>query len=168
VQFWHEATEAGGLEVPLAAINNHLSSYILCGDACLALFSMIVEFKENTEQLISLGVGATVYKVRTKWPHIDDVYDGVLQHLNARITTSQPTVRSFCMSSEVAIGLERSWPFLPSLPLQKILLRPRWLRLRRPKRRLGSTTSFQMVSVPRRRFRPCLLNQGMVVNSRKG
>jgi hypothetical protein len=65
----------------------------------LALFNMIVELKKNIEHHISLGGGATVDKVGTKWPHIDEVYDGVLQHLTARMTTSQPTVRSYCKSS---------------------------------------------------------------------
>jgi hypothetical protein len=50
--------------------------------------------QENTEQLISLGGGAAVFHLRTKRPHLDADYLGVMQHLTARRMASQPTVRS--------------------------------------------------------------------------
>jgi hypothetical protein len=61
------AIEAGGIEVILAAINNHLGSAGLCGVACEALCNMVNGSKENIGLLISLGGATTVAKVRTKW-----------------------------------------------------------------------------------------------------
>ena len=69
VQYWHEESHRSGWT---------RGSYILCGDASLALFNMICGFRGKYRViLITLGVGATDYKVRTKWPHIHEVYDGV-------------------------------------------------------------------------------------------
>jgi hypothetical protein len=59
-----KAIEAGGLEVLLAAINNHLGSCIICVDACVALFNMIAELKKTPNNFFSLGGGAAVFKVR--------------------------------------------------------------------------------------------------------
>jgi hypothetical protein len=59
---------AGGIEVLLASINNHLGCAIICGYACSGLFNIVFGSKENAELLISLGGGAAVAKVRTKWP----------------------------------------------------------------------------------------------------
>jgi hypothetical protein len=63
-----KAIEPGGIEVLLAAINNHLGSSELCESACSALFNVASGSKENTGLLISLGGGAVVAKVRTRWP----------------------------------------------------------------------------------------------------
>jgi hypothetical protein len=74
-----KAIESGGIEVVLAAINNHLDSAILCRRACKALFSMIRSSKENTCLIISLG-GATAFtKVRTKWADDNDIQYWVRQ-----------------------------------------------------------------------------------------
>jgi hypothetical protein len=74
-----KAIECGGIEVVLANINNHLGSSILCRSACMALFNMIRSSKENTCLVISLGGGAAVAKVRTKWPDNNDVQYWVRQ-----------------------------------------------------------------------------------------
>jgi hypothetical protein len=68
-----QAIESGGIEVLLAAINNHLGSAILCQIACSALVSIANSSKENTVLFISLGGTAAVEKVRTKWPDNKDV-----------------------------------------------------------------------------------------------
>jgi hypothetical protein len=68
-----KAIESGGIEVVLAAINNHLGSVILCEIACWALCNIVNGSKENTGLLISLCGGAAVAKVRTKWPDNNDV-----------------------------------------------------------------------------------------------
>jgi hypothetical protein len=69
-----KAIESGGIEVLIAAINNHfLGSAILCHHACWALECIASVSKENTRLLISLGGGAAVAKVRTKWPDNNDV-----------------------------------------------------------------------------------------------
>jgi hypothetical protein len=53
---------AGGIEVLLASINNHLGCAIICGYACSGLFNIVFGSKENAELLISLGGGAAVAK----------------------------------------------------------------------------------------------------------
>jgi hypothetical protein len=71
-----KAIESGGIciEVLLAAVNNHLGSAIICQIACWALVNIASgSNKENTGLLISLGGGAAVAKVRTKWPDNNDI-----------------------------------------------------------------------------------------------
>jgi hypothetical protein len=57
----------------LAAVNTQLGSAILCENGCWALFNIVKGSKENTGLLITLGGGAAVAKVRTKWPDNNDV-----------------------------------------------------------------------------------------------
>jgi hypothetical protein len=68
-----KAIEAGGIEVLLAAVTTHLNSANVCEHACWALHDIASNIKENVWQLISLGGGAAVAKVRTKWPDNNDV-----------------------------------------------------------------------------------------------
>jgi hypothetical protein len=68
-----DAVESGGIELLLAAVNNHLGSAIICEKACWALVNTVQESKENTKLLISLSGGATVDKVSTRWPDNNDV-----------------------------------------------------------------------------------------------
>jgi hypothetical protein len=68
-----KVVESGGIEVLLAAVNNHLNSSEVCENACWALVNIAKKSKENTELLISLGGGAAVAKVRRKWPDDNDV-----------------------------------------------------------------------------------------------
>jgi hypothetical protein len=68
-----KVVESGGIEVILAAINNHLGSPFVCRKACWALSNIVRRSKENTGLLITLGGGAAVAKVRTKWPDNDGV-----------------------------------------------------------------------------------------------
>jgi hypothetical protein len=68
-----EAIESGGIEVVLVAINNHLGSSFLCERACKALFNIANGSKENTGLLITLGGGAGVAKLRTKWSNDDNL-----------------------------------------------------------------------------------------------
>jgi hypothetical protein len=68
-----KVAEKGGIAVLLAAVNNHLGSAMLCQKGCWALYNIVNGSKQNTELLISFGGGATVAKVRTKWPDNDDV-----------------------------------------------------------------------------------------------
>jgi hypothetical protein len=63
-----QAIESGGIEAVLAAINNHLDSASLCERACWALSTIVDDSKENTVLLLSLGGGAAVANVKTKWP----------------------------------------------------------------------------------------------------
>jgi hypothetical protein len=63
-----KAIESGGIQVLLAAINNHLNSSLICERACKVLVKIASDSKENTGRLIISGGGATVEKVRTKWP----------------------------------------------------------------------------------------------------
>jgi hypothetical protein len=67
------AIKSGGIQVLLAAINNHLSSAIICEYACVGLLNIVVGSKENTGRLTTLGGEAAVLKVRTKWPDSNDV-----------------------------------------------------------------------------------------------
>jgi hypothetical protein len=85
-----KAIESGGIEVLLAAINNHLKSADVCDNACSALWNIARCRKENTELLINLGVGAAVAKVRTKWPdnndiqaHVRDLADMIVEEMRA-------------------------------------------------------------------------------------
>jgi hypothetical protein len=75
-----KAVEMGGINVLLAAVNNHLSSVNVCESACWALRYIVTGSKENAELLISLGGGATVVKVKNKWPDNDKVQTQV-RHL---------------------------------------------------------------------------------------
>jgi hypothetical protein len=68
-----KAIKCGGIEVLLAAVNNHLDSAKLCDYTCCALFNIVSKSKENTGLLISLGGGAAVAKVRSKWPGNNNV-----------------------------------------------------------------------------------------------
>jgi hypothetical protein len=68
-----KAIESGGIEVVLAAINNHLGSSFVCERACKALLNIVNGSKENTVLLISLCGGAAVAKVRTKWLDNNDL-----------------------------------------------------------------------------------------------
>jgi hypothetical protein len=63
-----QAIELGGIELLLAAIARHVDSAGVCEKACWALFNIVYDSNENTRLLISLGGGAAVAKVRTKWP----------------------------------------------------------------------------------------------------
>jgi hypothetical protein len=63
-----KAIESGGIEVLLAAINNHLNSSFICERACSVLVRIVSDSKENTGRLIILGGGAAVAKVIRKWP----------------------------------------------------------------------------------------------------
>jgi hypothetical protein len=66
-----KAIESGGLQLIIAAVNNHLGSAYMCQTGCWALHNIVNGSKENTELLISLGGGAAVAKVRRKWPNND-------------------------------------------------------------------------------------------------
>jgi hypothetical protein len=68
-----KATESGGIEVLLDAVNNHVGSALLCRSACMALLNIVRRSKENTRLLISLCGGAAVAKVSTQWPDNNDV-----------------------------------------------------------------------------------------------
>jgi hypothetical protein len=69
----NQAVETGGIKVLLAAINNHLSSALVCERACWALSNIVTGSKENTELLIFLGGATAVAKVRTMWQNNDAV-----------------------------------------------------------------------------------------------
>jgi sirohydrochlorin ferrochelatase len=99
-----KAIESCGIEVLLASVTNHLGSAYICKTACSALFNIVSGNKENAALLITLGGRAAVSKVRSKWPDIDETHQGVLRRLAEWMTAFQPTVRSSCKSSEVAIA----------------------------------------------------------------
>jgi hypothetical protein len=62
------AVETGGIQILLAAVNNHLGSAEICRHAFWALDNMVEGSKqENTALMVSLGGTAAVDKVRTKW-----------------------------------------------------------------------------------------------------
>jgi hypothetical protein len=63
-----KVVETGGIEVLLAAINNHLDSADVCETASWALSRIAEESKENTKLLINRGGAAVVAKVREEWP----------------------------------------------------------------------------------------------------
>jgi hypothetical protein len=75
-----KAAEMGGMNVLLAAVNNHLSSANVCQHAILAMRRILVGSKENAELLISLGGVTDVAKVKNKWPDNDKVQPQV-RHL---------------------------------------------------------------------------------------
>jgi hypothetical protein len=68
-----KAIESGGIEVVLAAVNNHLVSPEVCENVCGGLINIVIGSKENTELLISLGGAAAVANVRREWPDNDKV-----------------------------------------------------------------------------------------------
>jgi hypothetical protein len=74
-----KAVASGGLQLLLAAVNNHLESAKLCHFACWALSNVVAKSAESAELLISLGGGAAVAKVRKKWPDDEDVQPVVLR-----------------------------------------------------------------------------------------
>jgi hypothetical protein len=63
----NNAIESGGIEILLAAVNNHLSSSDICKHACRALYSIVSGSKENTQLLINLGGATAVAKAREMW-----------------------------------------------------------------------------------------------------
>ncbi len=71
------AIASGGIEVHLAAVNNHLGSPDVCEDSFGALVNIVADSNENTELLINLGGGAAVAKVRRKWPDNDKIQQHV-------------------------------------------------------------------------------------------
>jgi hypothetical protein len=76
--------ESGGIELLLAAVNNHLVSANICEHACWALINIVMDSKENTELLIALGGAAAVAKVNTEWPDHNNVQEQV-RRLNEMI-----------------------------------------------------------------------------------
>jgi hypothetical protein len=65
----NKAVETGGIEVLLAAVNNHLDSVRVCHRVCWVLSNIVTgRSKENTGLLISRGGATALAKVRTKWP----------------------------------------------------------------------------------------------------
>jgi hypothetical protein len=80
-----KAIESGGIEALIAAVNNHLGSALVSQKACSGLVNIVRGSKENTGLLITLGGGAAVAKVRTKWPNDDNLQTKVrrLAHLIA-------------------------------------------------------------------------------------
>jgi hypothetical protein len=81
------AIESNGIEILLAAINNHLDSAVVCQNACWALYNIILDDKAGTELLITMGGGAAVAKVRTNWPNNDDVQTQV-RRVTAQMTAT--------------------------------------------------------------------------------
>jgi hypothetical protein len=65
------AIESDGIGAFLAAVSNHLSSEIVCQNACGALHNIVCGSNENIELIIS--VGAAAGKGSTKWPNNDNV-----------------------------------------------------------------------------------------------
>jgi hypothetical protein len=77
-----KAIELGGIELLLAAVNNHLDSASVCQYACWALYNIVLGSKENTELLISLGGATAVAKARRKWPDDDKLQTQVRRLVN--------------------------------------------------------------------------------------
>jgi hypothetical protein len=84
------AIESGGIQVILAAINNHLVSADVCQRACWALHNIVNGSNENTGLLITLGGATAVAKVRNKWPNNDNVQTQV-RCLNTLIVAEMKT-----------------------------------------------------------------------------
>jgi hypothetical protein len=78
-----KSIETGGMEVLLAAINNHLGCATLCRNACAAMSNIASDSKENTGLLIGMCVTAVVVKVKNKWPD-----DTKVQRAVKRLTQS--------------------------------------------------------------------------------
>jgi hypothetical protein len=73
-----KAVESSGFEVLLVAINNHLDSSCVCGNAFMALGHIIEGSEENTKLFMNAGgVLTALTKVREKWPDDDHVQNGV-------------------------------------------------------------------------------------------
>jgi hypothetical protein len=68
-----KSVETGAMEVLVAAVNNHLNSADVCRFGCWALSNIVMESKENTELLISLGGAAAVSNVRKEWLDNDNI-----------------------------------------------------------------------------------------------
>jgi hypothetical protein len=68
-----KVVETGGIEVLLAALHNHLGSFIVCEHACLTLVRITTCSKENTELLITLGGASAVAKVKKNGPDNEQV-----------------------------------------------------------------------------------------------
>jgi hypothetical protein len=79
-----KAIESGGIEVLLAVLTNHLGASVLCTNACWTLYNVVIKSKKDTGLLISLGGGAAVANVRTKWPD-DDMVQSAVKHLTKLI-----------------------------------------------------------------------------------
>jgi hypothetical protein len=86
-----KAIESGGIEVVLAAINNHLDSAKLCEHACSALSNIVSDY-ENRGLLITLNCGAAVEKVGKKWPDADDVQTQVRKLAKLFVTAWTPWI----------------------------------------------------------------------------
>jgi hypothetical protein len=63
-----KAVESGGMEVLLAALDNHLYSADICDNACCTLFNIVDKSKERTRIFISLNGDAAIAKVGNQWP----------------------------------------------------------------------------------------------------
>jgi ubiquitin len=80
-----KAVKSGGMNVLLAAVNNHLDSSDVCETAIWAMQNMFVGSKENAGQFISLGGATAVAAVKNKWPDDDNIQTHV-QILSELIT----------------------------------------------------------------------------------
>jgi hypothetical protein len=66
-----KALETSAMEVVLDALDNHMDTETVCGNACFTLHRMVAASKENTERFISSGGVTTVATVRKEWQHDD-------------------------------------------------------------------------------------------------
>jgi hypothetical protein len=72
-----KAVASGGLQLLLAAVNNHLDCDSICEYACFTLNKIIPDSKRNNELFISSGGVTTVAKVRKEWPDHDGIQEVV-------------------------------------------------------------------------------------------
>jgi hypothetical protein len=78
--------ESGGIEVLLAAVNNHLGSEFVCKHAFGTLVNVVQENKESIRLLINLGGATAIAKVRKEWQD-DDTTQAWVHHLAMSIGT---------------------------------------------------------------------------------
>jgi hypothetical protein len=68
-----KVAEKVGIEVLIAAINNHLGHADRCERACSILMIVITDSNDNTELFIDLGGATAVVKVKNRWPENDKI-----------------------------------------------------------------------------------------------
>jgi hypothetical protein len=113
--------ESGGIQLLLAAVNNHVGSAYLCENVCEALVIIVSDNNEDivsdnnedivsgsndsTGLLISLGAGAGVDKVSTQWPDHND-----MQHQVQKLASRDYVTDIHCCVARPSVSL---WPEKP-------------------------------------------------------
>lgn len=90
--------ESGGIEILLAAVNNHLNSADVCESVCRALSKIAIRYSESKVRIIAIGGVEAVVKVMKTFPNCQALQEGACASL------VNLTCRSIGLAKAVEMG----------------------------------------------------------------